>query len=379
MVIDQQIEFVDGLVVFVEDIRLFIKKMDRIASKSFICIKILPGLSFKKFILHISIILTLVAIPSLWMYYTNQNGEEIFFILILNAFLSVTLFILPPIYLVVYWLIPRFLIKRKHFYFAAGAILIIHLFGLFLGYGEPLMDKYFFGITSSSNSPEVGLFAIAFVLTVTILLNLSYRWFIQQSVLKQMENDHLKKELSLLKNQINPHFFFNTLNNLYALALENSEETPDVILRLSQLMRYSIYDCRSPFVEIGKEVAYIKNYIALQQIRQYDAKIVFENEVTDETIKVAPLLFIVLLENAFKHGVDSMSQGAEVFVRLIANERIIHFEVKNNFKVNEIDQIGGVGLENVKKRLDLIYGKNHQLTTETKDDDFIATLKIQFE
>ncbi|WP_185152764.1 sensor histidine kinase [Fulvivirga aurantia] len=313
----------------------------------------------------------------MWLYFTQPEGTEHFFLLIAQGFVSITLFILPPIYVVLYLLIPRYLIKRKHFAFALSTLLTALIFGYFIGHFEPLVDKYLFDQEPTQIQPSYGIVVITFLLVVTVLLNLSYRWFIQLSVMKQMENDHLRKELSLLKNQINPHFFFNTLNNLYALALEKSNETPAVILKLSQLMRYSIYDCKGPFVEIEKEIAYIENYIALQQIRKLDTQIEFKKQVNDQSLKIAPLILIVLLENAFKHGVDSMPNGAFVMVRLEANKSNVEFQVSNNFNANNNQSTGGLGLENVTKRLDLIYGKSFNFTTVEKDEVFIATLKIK--
>lgn len=334
-------------------------------------------MTVKKVVLHLSIILIVVTIPSVWIFYTSPTESEGFYILIAQGFSSIVLFILPPIYLVVYWLIPELLIKRRYFLFATGVLLTVVVFGYFIGYVEPLVDEYLFGMKSTAGAAEYGLVVMAFLLVVTILLNLSYRWFIQLSVMKQMENDHLKKELSLLKNQINPHFFFNTLNNLYALSLEKSEETPKVILKLSQLMRYSIYECGAPFVDLEKEVTYIENYIALQQIRKLDAKIELKKNISDPSIKIAPLILIVLLENAFKHGVDSLPNGAEVLITLNANEEYIYFEVKNNFSASKANTAGGVGLENVKKRLSLIYGASYDFSTIEQDDIFTALLKIK--
>lgn len=304
-------------------------------------------------------------------------GTNPFLFLVFQAASGVIIFILPPVYLMIYGLIPSLLIKKKYVAFILATAASIVAWGYFVGFLEPWTDEHWFGMDPEPQHPENGLTAVSFLFLITCLVNLSYRWFMQGSKIRRMENDHLKKELSLLKNQINPHFLFNTLNNLYALSLEESEDTPRVILKLSELMRYAVYECKEPFVSIEKEVKYLDNYLALQQIRQHeDCRIIFDKSIEDSSVKIAPMILIVLVENAVKHGVESMSEGAFVHIQLRVDSEKITFRVENNVKEMEPGKEGGLGLENVKRRLSMIYGNAYSFETQKMNDRFIANLEI---
>ena len=269
-------------------------------------------------LVHLTSILSLIIIPSIVIFLLDhrwgpgEEGKAVLLRLFLQATTGVVFILLPPVYMEGYWLIPRYLGQKRYIAFFLGNMLVISACGIFAGYFEPWMDAHWFDQPQTTVQPLYGVMTILLVVVLTTLVSLSYRWFTQLSKIRQMENDQLKKELLLLKNQINPHFFFNTLNNLYALSLEHSARTPEVILKLSELMRYTIYECKAPFVPLSKEVKYLENYIALQQIRQHDDHQIVFNQRTDAMdIQVAPMLFIVLVENAFKHGVDDFGQRRE--------------------------------------------------------------------
>jgi LytS/YehU family sensor histidine kinase len=232
-------------------------------------------------------------------------------------------------------------------------------------------------LMKKKTTPFVGVFAMVFIMLVTTLLNLSYRWFMQLSKIKQIENDRLQLELSVLQNQINPHFFFNTLNNLYALSLEKSDQTPEVILKLSEMMRYTIYDCKEETVAITSEISYLDNFIALQKMRHHNrGQISFEKEITNDRLQIAPMILIVFLENAFKHGFDLLEKDAFLKIKLTVKENILHFYIENNFnKVDEKNEIG-IGLENVKRRLSLIYPNTHELQITNSATVFRVDLKL---
>ena len=186
------------------------------------------------------------------------------------------------------------------------------------------------------------------------------------------------KHCSVLQNQINPHFFFNTLNNLYALSLEKSDQTPAVILKLSEMMRYTIYDCKEETVAIISEVAYLENFIALQEMRHHNrGQISFEKEITNDRLQIAPMILIVFLENAFKHGFDLFEKGAFLKINLTVKENMLHFFIENNF--NEVDEKNeiGIGLENVKRRLSLIYPNTHELQITKEETIFRVDLKLE--
>ncbi|WP_410221304.1 sensor histidine kinase [Pedobacter sp.] len=191
----------------------------------------------------------------------------------------------------------------------------------------------------------------------------------------------LHSELNFLKAQIHPHFLFNTLNNLYALTLDNSPSSPEVVLGLSQILRYMLYECKSDYVPLKRDVEIIKNYITLEKLRhgdRLDLNFKIDGEINHQ--QIAPLLMIPLIENAFKHGASEMMEGAWINMVLEVNSNSIKFKVSNGKPIeqNETHRIhfGKIGLENVKKRLELIYPETHQFTIYDEEDMYVAILEI---
>lgn len=192
-------------------------------------------------------------------------------------------------------------------------------------------------------------------------------------------------ELKLLKAQLNPHFLFNTLNNLYGLSVIKSDKLPDLMLKLSDLLRYSLYDTKELFVPLGKEIQYLENYISLERIRLEDqTDIEFNCQGKMEACSIAPMLLIVYLENAFKHLGTNKSSISKVVVDLHVNAEKLIFKC-----VNSIDEISlkekdleegksGIGLQNAKKRLDLMYPEKHQLKIEETKEQYSVELTLLF-
>jgi len=223
---------------------------------------------------------------------------------------------------------------------------------------------------------EFVVFSLLFFITMTIVF---LRWILLQirSIIK-LKKEKKEAELLHLKSQVNPHFFFNTLNNLYGLVEQDTDKAKQLILKLSDMMRYSIYEGQKDFVSLGEEVDYLQNYIELHKMR-YHKKIdvAFDIDIEDEQIKVMPLLFIILLENAFKHGVENLRKDAFVSLQLKATSDQIVFEVVNNFDKEELNGHQGIGLENLRRRLNLVYTNQHEFTTQLKDNLFEAKLSLQ--
>jgi two-component system LytT family sensor kinase len=201
------------------------------------------------------------------------------------------------------------------------------------------------------------------------VIKILYEWVIYQRDKKKLEKENMQSELKFLKNQINPHFLFNTLNNIYALSLIKSEATPEVILKLSDLLRYMLYECNEPKVKLRNEISYMKNYLDLERLRQKPDVILefkVEGEVKEQTI--TPLIFTPFLENAFKHGVNKVLENACVRVFLKVKKNKLKFIVENSkpeFTTNMINiSQGGIGLANVKKRLEMLYSDNYSLEIE---------------
>lgn len=192
----------------------------------------------------------------------------------------------------------------------------------------------------------------------------------------QLKNEQTKAELLHLRSQLSPHFFFNTLNNLYALTIKNSKQAPEVILKLSEMMRYTIYEGEKQRVSIQDEITYLENYIELHKIR-YKNPVLFEfNHSIDTTLTIAPLLFINLLENAFKHGVETLTQNAFIKMNLTNDAEFIYFSIENNFDKKADDTPKGIGLINLKRRLSLLYPQTHALAFSKNKNLYTATLKV---
>ncbi len=176
--------------------------------------------------------------------------------------------------------------------------------------------------------------------------------------------EQLEAEISILKAQVNPHFLFNTLNNIYSMSLYDSYKTPEMILKLSQLISYMLYECKDEEVSLEKEIQFIKNYIDLEAVRVEDiAKINLNIKGEDPGHKVPPLLFIPLIENAFKHGISTEQASSEININLAISESTIDLEINNPIDSSEEDEknkeIGGLGIVNVKKRLALLFPEHH--------------------
>ncbi|MDC8002918.1 histidine kinase [Aureisphaera galaxeae] len=221
--------------------------------------------------------------------------------------------------------------------------------------------------------------AMVVVIYYTILLLLGIYWIILQlkSLLK-LKNENTKNELSHLKSQVNPHFFFNMLNNLYGMVDKDTEKSKALILKLSDLMRYSIYEGEKELVTLEEEVAYLQNYIELHKMRYHkEIDVQFHIDIKDEKIQLMPLLFIILLENAFKHGVENLRENAFVHISLHASHQAINFDIANNFDASELPSEKGIGLENLQRRLALAYPKKHTFTYIQEGGIFKAHLQLR--
>lgn len=189
-------------------------------------------------------------------------------------------------------------------------------------------------------------------------------------------------ELQLLKGQLNPHFLFNTLNNFYGLSVIKSDKLPDLMLKLSDLLRYSLYETKEKFVPLNKEIQYLENYIALEKIRLEEETTIglkVNNGIRNE--RIAPMLLIVFVENAFKH-LEVNSKGSLVDINLEIENNKMNFTCKNSFSENHSKNNlekgeSGIGLVNAKKRLDLIYPNNYSLDVNTNDGFYTVHLTLQ--
>lgn len=183
-------------------------------------------------------------------------------------------------------------------------------------------------------------------------------------------------ELSILRSQIHPHFYFNTLHNLYGLAMERSPRTEEAILRLSDIMEYVIYDCRSDKVTLEKEIRFIESYIELEKLRHGDdLQMQIDMHIQHPGRLIAPLLLIPFVENAFKHGAEQQEKDARIHIHAALKENDLYFEVINTARQGR-DTTGGTGLDNVKKRLQYLYPGGHRLETGWSDGQFVVKLTV---
>ncbi len=304
-----------------------------------------------------------------------QRGPEHRFLL----FWSFPCFPGLSVYVNLQLLIPCLLQKRKYLLYVLGApAIILAAYGLHELTFEivlPVLPTEYYMVSFTDWEVLVTIFAIYFVLTT--LLKLSKSWY----VLQKVEKEKLAIELNSLKTQVNPHFLFNSLNSIYSLSLAKSERTPETVLELSILLRYMLYEVKEDTADLGKELEMMESYVELQKLRaDQSTEVSFKVLGEPEGIHIAPLLFFPLIENSFKHGVKGVSDQAYVRILLNADTSSVSFEIENNKgQVDDVEKgkFGGIGLENVKRRLSLIYPGKHKFVIEESEEEYKVKLSIE--
>ncbi|MBA4850889.1 sensor histidine kinase [Emticicia sp. BO119] len=302
---------------------------------------------------------------SLWLYLLNlllQNG-----------------LLLLLIYINLLYLIPRLYEHKRYkpFFTILAGLTILHVISVhFLN--EFVYNKM--GFNEERNTLiEIPFyfFNTAQYLVISFLLYGLQERFRQKKQISEMQVEKLNTEMNYLKAQINPHFLFNTLNNLYALSLEKSDKAPETILMLSKMMDYMLYETSESKVSLKKEIENIENYIGLERIRQGNqAKINFllKGDISDQ--KIVPLILLPLIENAFKHGVNQLIYGAYISIILTINKENLELSVENNYKTNETHKSHGIGLINLNKQLALFYKDTHKLLIQKDTNLYKALLTL---
>jgi len=308
---------------------------------------------FKKTFFKLFLLILLFSIALLIDSFMDMPDNPITFILLMGFWIGF-----------VYMLVPSFIKKYWKLILLIYGPLLFYFLYLRLSSGD--LETYL------KIKLETSFFIFFLPIPVLFLIWIFEQW----KWVQNLKAEKSKTELSLLRTQINPHFFFNTLNNLYALTIKNSKEAPDVILKLSDMMRYTIYEGEKETVKLGDEIDYLNNYIDLHKIRyKKTVEITFKHDI-DTNLSIAPLLYIILLENAFKHGIETLTENAFIRINLFEDKDFIHFKIDNNFDPKEINDVKGIGLTNLKRRLALIYPKKHKLTVDKTNKVYKATLKI---
>jgi len=318
-------------------------------------------------------------------FFSYNSNDKVYITWFSSCLLPVTMGVT---YFLVYYLIPNYLLTKKYFLFGlysfytlvfSSYIIVLVLYGclIFLLSFDvnvmPPMSKNFFFIL-------LLVFLVSGVVSFVTLLNHNFQTISKN---KELQNKILETQLQLkeqelhyLKMQIHPHFLFNTLNTIYGFAMKQSVQTPEIILKLSNLLDYILYQVNKPRVSLKEEVLHIKEYIELEKIRFKDSlKVEFTADEIDEATEIAPMLLIPFVENAFKHGnlIDGFLQ-IQVDVKL--QNKNLHFVIGNTYLNQEDERNGGIGLKNIQKRLELNYKGNFSLKSKVENNWYFSTLII---
>jgi len=328
---------------------------------------------------------------SVWFFYVyffSYNSTDANFVTWFSTFLIPVTMVTT--YFVVYFLIPNYLLVKKYFQFALYSIytLIISTWLILMTIFASLLFLSNLNIDKMPPMSRNYIFVLILVYLVVLLVsfvNLLSHNFEIESKNKELQNKILEtqlqikdQELQYLKKQIHPHFLFNTLNTIYGFALKQSKNTPDIILKLSNLLDYILYQVNKPKVSLEEEIMHLQEYIALERIRFQDTlKIEFTTEKFTGEKLVPPMLLIPFVENAFKHG-NLIDGFLQVNIEITIKNNSLSFIIKNTVK-QDAGQHGktGIGLENIKKRLDLIYPDAYKLEINLVDDWYIVDLYIE--
>ena len=290
-----------------------------------------------------------------------------------------------PVSLNFYVLIPKFLKQEKYgIYFLSFFINLFVFASLASWFFQPLLDRLFYNYYFISYlSPSNILFVFSVFLIATTLLKLAEDWFYfntNENRLLRLKNQQIQTQLSALRSQINPHFLFNSLNVIYALALEKKDTISSAIVELSDVLRYVIYDSNTECVTLKDELKLLQNYTAFQKHRIGTENVVnFKINIENESFKIYPMLLLPLLENAYKYGISTSEDSESFLVHIFQKQSVFKFSILNS-KENidsELDKnYSGVGLKTLQDNLNLVYPKQHQFHIEDTETHFKVTINI---
>lgn len=323
----------------------------------------------KKINLTVVQVLVWMLIFLLWLVY-NVQGRPDYRVGLASTVINIFIYI-SSIYVNSLLLMPRFLQKRqfgRYIFFSALTLLILVATKTITEY---FVHYQYFGIhhfydfrLAHITMAFLSVF-LCFIIGGLLHVSLDYLQLLKKQ--EQLKNQHLSAALNLLKSQVQPHFLFNTLNNIYSLAYIRSEKTAEMVAKLSDMMRYFVEHAPKELVPLSVEIEFLQNYISLEFIRilhpvQFDFKV----QVQQEDLMVPPMLFIPFLENVFKHGIDKKSRENILKICLLQNQNNLHFNIINKvFTTESNGNNKGTGLNNIRKRLDILYSDQYDLKTST--------------
>lgn len=295
------------------------------------------------------------------------------------------------VYFTLYFIIPRFFLEKK--YIAATLISLGSLFLVSVLQRVVDFQVYYPIFNTRGLSEEFfylpKIFKIALgiypVVALASFIKITKHFYNEESKSKEYQQQKLEAELNFLKGQVHPHFLFNTLNNLYALTLKKSDASPEVVLKLSELLSFMLYETNSPTVSVSKELNLIENYISLEKIR-YDERLTTSYEVDGDiaTGQIPPMLLLPFVENAFKHGTSDSLDNVWVEIKVSVRNNQLSLSVMNSNGVEsnesqEFEYQKGIGLKNVKRRLNLLYGEHYELNISDTEEMYSVQLTLQMD
>jgi two-component system, LytTR family, sensor kinase len=292
-------------------------------------------------------------------------------------------------YFTIFFTIERFLLKRQMMSFWLSLATSLVVFGILRRWAlftliypklfpELLNENLFYLPRITLGAVQVHLIA-----AVGAIIYLIDKWNEQKHRAEVLEKEKLAAELALLTSQVQPHFIFNTLNNIYMLSMKGSAQTSDMVYRLSSLLSYMLYDSKQDKIELEKELEYIKNYIKLEKIR-YGERLDVQLSVYKNLkgISIPPLLFLPLVENAFKHGASNALQDSWIHIDISVKKNVLIFKVENSIADEKKESNGfgnGLGMENLRKRLEILYTNKFELKAMQEDNTYLSVVKLQLE
>ncbi|MEL6987939.1 MAG: histidine kinase [Bacteroidota bacterium] len=303
-----------------------------------------------------------------------------------------TYIIIPAIAICVFinliYLLPTFYFKKKYILYTLLALSLIVIFVLLLNYEAMPWAEYFNSRSRGSRRGGSSYKAFRYISQGTpLLIAIIGSGFIsiardaikKENEMTLLKSEKLESELKFLKSQTNPHFLFNALNNIYSLAVNKSDATPDNLLKLSDMLRYMLYDCKADKVPLKKEIEYISNFVDLYKLKDESELNIDLHIEANEHLMVAPLMFIPFIENAFKHSNIEDLDAGWIRIQLQSEGKQVHFHISNSTpqKVIQKDQIGGIGLKNIKRQLELLYPEKHDLDIRQTNAQFSVNLNFQ--
>ena len=328
----------------------------------------------KQIILHAIIWIAIV------LYFMYNNGRTEYSTVVNFVYfgvVNISLFYIN--YLII---LPTFL-NRKKYLWVGLSILLLVMVTAFIKCG---LAYYFYDIVIKREGSKFimdfwlyyssAAFVSCFFILLSTVLKFIQDWFLNEKVKSNLENENLIAELAFLKSQINPHFLFNSLNNIYSLAYQKSEKTPEAILKLSEIMRYMLYESNEDKVALSDEIRYLENYIELQKLRFKDnIYIKFDINGDPLGLMITPLVLISFVENAFKHGIATDIENPISIVLNLSDDKLL-FHVSNIKSSMNKDITGGIGLQNVQRRLSLIYKDRYRLHIDDNNDIYNCELYL---